>query len=294
MTSKVISDDTKEIIKQISDTLSTDNLAKLTNELSDKVDDDVTKRRFFDLIVSNDYKKLFGWLTYNNHDVLNIHDKNKFSTNVVGYYDNKKSTITIDKTEYKVVVTNIYALILHDISSVLDAFIAGSISSLNTFPLYLDSSDMSLIIKYVGYTNLAGASLATAFMKIGCLFAEIPSSALANFGSIILLAIGAYSETGSTAKDFEEQIKAYNDQHKDDQVKIEDNKYNALSSFFAFYANFTQSVISAVLLLTASVVLNKAKEKMNGFELNDFEQKAKNSFEKIANNAFKDSVNIIL
>lgn len=272
----------QEVVNDIKTALSTDNLAKIVDEVTSKATKNEEYFKIFNVITNDDQKQVFGYTTDQGNDVLSYDNSSK-----IGNYDEKEHKfVDSDDKKHKATKTSMFYLLFDSISNLIDGFVSGSIAVLNTTPIFVRPEIMATILKYVGIsTTLAGICI-----KIGALFTPAAGATIANFGSTMLILLGAFSASSSTPKNFEASIKAWNNEHKNQQVLIKDNNYNLLASFFAFYGYFIEESIAMLLLFLSSVAVKKAKEKASeaGQKL---EEKSQKALDAIVDSAFKNTLN---
>lgn len=270
------------VIEDIKTALSTDNLAKIVEEITSKATKNEEYFKTFNVITSDDQKQVFGYITNQSDTVLSYSDSIE-----IGNYDEKEHKF-VDKynQKHKAIKTSMFYLLFDSISNLLDSFVSGSIAVLNVTPIFVNSKVMATILKYVGLS----ATLAGVCIKIGALFTPAAGSTIANFGSTALILLGAFSASSSTPKNFEASIKAWNAEHKEQKVLIKDNQYNLIASFFAFFGYFIEEAIAMLLLFLSSVAVKKAKEKASkvGQKL---EEKSQKALDAIVDSAFKNTLN---
>lgn len=272
----------QDVVNDIKTALSTDNLAKIVEEITSKATKNEEYFKIFNVIISDDQKQVFGYTTNQSNEVLSYDNSNK-----IGSYDEKEHQfVDTDDKKHKATKTNMFFLLFDSISNLLDSFVSGSIAALNVTPVFVDSGIMATILKYTGIS----ATLAGVCIKIGALFTPVAGATIANFGSTALILLGAFSASSSTPKNFEKSIDAWNSEHKEQKVLIKDNKYNLIASFFAFYGYFIEESIAMLLLFLSSVAIKKAKEKASeaGQKL---EEKSQKALDAIVDSAFKNSFN---
>lgn len=272
----------QDVVNDIKTALSTDNLAKIVEEIATKATKNEEYFKIFNVITSDDQKQVFGYTTDQSDDVLSYTDTNK-----IGTYDEKEHKfVDSDDQKHKATKTNMFYLLFDSISNLLDSFVSGSIAVLNATPIFVDSSVMATILKYAGLS----ATLAGVCIKVGALFTPAAGNTIANFGSTALILLGAFSASSSTPENFEKSIDAWNKEHKNQQVLIKDNNYNLIASFFAFYGYFIEESIAMLLLFLSSVAVKKAKEKASeaGQKL---EEKSQKALDAIVDSAFKNTLN---
>lgn len=272
----------QDVLNDIKVALSADNVAKIVEEITSKATKNEEYFKVFNVITSDDQKQVFGYTTNQSNDVLSY----GISLKIGEYNEKEHELVESDDKKHKATKTNMFYLLFDSISNLLDSFISGSISALNVTPVFVDSSVMATILKYVGIS----ATLAGVCIKIGALFTPAAGATIANFGSTALILLGAFSASSSTPKNFEASIKAWNDEHKKQQVLIKDGKYNLIASFFAFYGYFIEEAIAMLLLFLSSVAVKKAKEKASeaGQKL---EEKSQKALDAIVDSAFKNTLN---